>query len=433
MTATSTPTRPGTTLRVTCAVSYPWHMALEDDVRRVADGVRERLPSLSTAIARRLREEVPEFYLRDDPVLRAAEGETITTAVRDLLDSLIEDRPPPDHASDATLREARLAAQAGVDLYALLRTSRVGQALTWDCLLEVADELIPDAARRLPVLRHVSRYHFAWNDRVSVSVIEAYQREHDAFYLRGRDRKRRALVRDLLAGIPVSEAALGYGMRGRHLGIISWGATPEATIKKAAIALGWQALTVSGAADTVVGWLGRPTTKPSEDDDLSAIEVPSETFLALGQWANDAEGMRLTYRQAWQAYRVARIRPQPLTRYSAVALEALVLRDLPAVQDFVVEQLGPLYGADERAGVLRETLSAYFANGQNAASTALVIGVHERTVAYRLRSAEKWLGRSIAASRDELSIALRMYDLLRADERKGEALSTEQIFDHAPL
>ncbi|NEK87334.1 CdaR family transcriptional regulator [Blastococcus saxobsidens] len=408
-------------------------MTLEDDLRTLADGVRERLPALATKIARRLREEIPEFYLRDDPVLRAAESETITTSVRDILDGMTEERPPPEQASDTRLREARLAAQADVDLHALLRTSRVGQALTWDCILEVADELIPDSARRLPVLRHVSQYHFAWNDRVTASIIEAYQREYHAFYMQGRDRKRRALVRDLLAGIPVDEAALGYAMRGRHLGVIAWGAEPEATIKKAATALGWQSLSVSGAAGTVVGWLGRPSTRTTDDSDLSAVEVPRETHLAVGQYANDVEGMQRTYRQAWQAYRVARIHPQPLTRYSTIALEALVLRDLPAVRDFIVEQLGPLYGKDERAKVLRETLRAYFASGQNAAATASIIGVHERTVAYRLRSAEKVLERSIATARDELSIALRMYVLLQEDERTDLATLEDQVLGPAPL
>lgn len=408
-------------------------MTLDPDLRILADGVRERLPSLSDKIARRLREEIPEFYLRDDPVLRAAESETITTSIRDILDGITEERPPPERASDTRLREARLAAQADVDLHALLRTSRVGQALTWDCILEVADALIPDAARRLPVLRHVSQYHFAWNDKVTASIIEAYQAEYHAFYLQGRDRKRRALVRDLLAGIPVDEAALGYATRGRHVGLIAWGVAPEATIKKAAASLGWQALTVTGAAGTVVGWLGRPTTRPSADSDLSAADVPAETFLAVGKYANDVEGMRRTYRQAWQAYRVARLHPQPLTRYSAVALEALVLRDLPAVRDFVVEQLGPLHGGDERARVLRETLRAYFASGQNAATTAAMIGVHERTVAYRLRSAEKVLERSIVTARDELSIALRMYALLEEGEGADLASVENQVLGPAPL
>ena len=71
-------------------------MTLEDDLRILADGVRERLPALATKIARRLREEIPEFYLRDDPVLRAAESETITTSIRDILDGMTEERPPPE-------------------------------------------------------------------------------------------------------------------------------------------------------------------------------------------------------------------------------------------------------------------------------------------------------------------------------------------------
>jgi hypothetical protein len=408
-------------------------VTLEDDLQAVADGVRERLPELTTRIARRLRDEIPEFYLRDNPALRAGETESISSSIRDILDGVTEERPPPERASDARLREARLAAQADVDLHALLRTSRVGQALTWDCILEVADELMPQSSQRLPVLRHISQYQFIWNDRVNASIIEAYQQEYRAFYLQGRDRKRRALVRDLLAGIPVDESALGYSLRGRHLCVIAWGAAPEAAIKKAAASLGWQSLTVSGAAGTVVGWLGRPNTKIASDDDLSALDAAPETFLAVGQYGDNLDGMQRSYRQAWQAYRVAQIHPQPMTRYTSVALEALVLRDLPAVRDFIVEQLGPLYRSDERAKVLRETLSAYFASGQNAASTASVIGVHERTVAYRLRSAEKILDRSIATSRDELSIALRMYALLQEQERADLVALQDQVVGPAPL
>nr|WP_239521334.1 helix-turn-helix domain-containing protein [Blastococcus saxobsidens] len=144
--------------------------------------------------------------------------------------------------------------------------------------------------------------------------------------------------------------------------------------------------------------------------------------------------MRLTHRQAWQAYRVARIKGQPITWYRKVALEALVLRDLPAVRSFVRQELGPLYGTAERAVVLRETLRAYFASGQNAASAAAVIGVHERTVAYRLRSVEKWLGTSITSVRDELSVALRLSELFQgATEERDLTLQEEQAFDGAPL
>ncbi|NEK87350.1 PucR family transcriptional regulator [Blastococcus saxobsidens] len=409
-------------------------MTLEDDLRMLAQGVEARLPALTETIVRRLREEVPEFYKLDDPVLGDAESDAIAASLRDILDGLVEGRTPPEQASDRILREARLAAQADIDLHALLRTSRVGQAATWDCFLEVADELLPDAGQRLPVLRHASQYHFAWNDRVAASIIDAYQKERNAFYFHGRDRKRRALVRDLLAGIPVDEAALGYSLRGRHLGIVVWGDAPEAALKQLTNTLGWQSLTVTGTAGTVLGWIGRPAGKASGDDDLSRLSLPSGTHLACGEYMNDVEGMRLTHRQAWQAYRVARIKGQPITWYRKVALEALVLRDLPAVRSFVRQELGPLYGTAERAVVLRETLRAYFASGQNAASAAAVIGVHERTVAYRLRSVEKWLGTSITSVRDELSVALRLSELFQgATEERDLTLQEEQAFDGAPL
>lgn len=409
-------------------------MTLEDDLRTLAQGVSARLPALTETIVRRLREEVPEYYKRDDPLLGVAGEDAIAASLRDILDGLAQGRTPPEQASDSILREARLAAQADVDLHALLRTSRVGQAATWDCLLEVADELLPDAGQRLPVLRHASQYHFAWNDRVAASIIDAYQKERSAFFFHGRDRKRRAMVRDLLAGIPVDEAALGYSLRGRHLGIVVWGDAPEAALKQLTSALGWQSLTVTGTGGTVLGWIGRPAGKASGDDDLSRLSLPSGTHLACGEYANDVEGMRLTHRQAWQAYRVARIKAQPITWYRKVALEALVLRDLPAVRTFVRQELGPLYGTAERAVVLRETLRAYFASGQNAASTAAVIGVHERTVAYRLKSVEKWLGTSITAVRDELSVALRLSDLLNDENGERNLTATEEeALDSAPL
>lgn len=406
-------------------------MTLEDDLRTLARGVEACLPALTETIMRRLREEVPEYYKFDDPLLAAAEKEAVTASLRDILDGLVEGRTPPEHASDRILREARLAAQADVDLHALLRTSRVGQAATWDCFLEVADEVLPESGQRLPVLRHASQYHFAWNDRVTESVIDAYQKERNAFYFQGRDRKRRALVRDLLAGIPVDEAALAYSLRGRHLGIVLWGEAPEAALKQLTTTLGWQSLTVTGTGGTLLGWMGRPAGRASGDDDLSHLTMPPGTHLACGEYASDVEGMRLTHRQAWQAYRVARIKGEPITWYRRVALEALVLRDLPAVRSFVQRELGPLYGDAERAVVLRETLRAYFASGQNAASTAAIIGVHERTVAYRLRSVEKWLGTSITSVRDELSVALRLCDLLQ--DESGERDLPSRDDEAAPL
>lgn len=78
----------------------------------------------------------------------------------------------------------------------------------------------------------------------------------------------------------------------------------------------------------------------------------------------------------------------------------------------MVAELGPLGEADARTELLRLTLRTYFDTGQNAAATAARIRVHERTVAYRLRSIENRLGFPITERRDELSIALRLAEVL---------------------
>ena len=85
-----------------------------------------------------------------------------------------------------------------------------------------------------------------------------------------------------------------------------------------------------------------------------------------------------------------------------MALESVVLRDLPAARDFMMSELGPIGDDDPRTELLRGTLRAYFDTGQNAAATAARIQVHERTVAYRLKSIEDRLGFSISHRRDEL-------------------------------
>ena len=77
----------------------------------------------------------------------------------------------------------------------------------------------------------------------------------------------------------------------------------------------------------------------------------------------------------------------------------------------MARELHGLDGADARSGRLRETLRAYFASGQNASAAAALLGVHEHTVSYRLRTIEERLGRPVTARRAELETALRLLEL----------------------
>jgi DNA-binding PucR family transcriptional regulator len=101
-----------------------------------------------------------------------------------------------------------------------------------------------------------------------------------------------------------------------------------------------------------------------------------------------------------------------VTHYGEVALEALAAGDPDEARAFVVRELRGLEGDDARARRLRETLRAWFAAGQNAAATAAALGVHEQTVAARLRAVEERTGAPPAARRAELETALRLREYL---------------------
>ena len=388
-------------------------MTIEADLQAVAKAVRARIPALAAQIEHDTTAQVPELQGRDDPVLLEAEAPSILSALTSIADGLAGGRLPPDRASDAALREARVMAQAGIDLHSLLRTYRIGQSIMWDAILEETLRVVADDDRRVAVLKQASDYHYAWNDKVTESVIAAYQTEHNAYFFRSQDRKRRAVVNDLLRGVPTDTQHLGYNLATHHLAVVAWGSAPEVNIRALAVALDARHLTVSATSGTYIGWLGSATLGRTLDERPEALKAMADTYIAVGEIEQGTEGFRLSHRQAWQAYRVSKLKPRPVVRYRDVALESLMLRDRQAVKDFVARELAALEENDSRAGVLRETLEAYFRSGQNAASTAQSIHVHERTVAYRLRSIESRLGVTINSRRDELAVALRLAELLR--------------------
>lgn len=393
-------------------------MEIESGLRGVAHALEDRIPEVAAAINERIGTEVPEYEVSGDPVLLDVAERVPFEALRDIFFGLGHGREPPERATGSAIEEARLAAQANIDLQVLLRTYRVAQAVTWEAIVEEVERRIEDADTRMAILRLASRYHFAWNDRMMAIVIGVYQSERDAL-LRSRERRKRQVVRDLLDGLPADSSEIAYNLRGHHLGVVAWGQAADQAILKLARSLEGRALTIQGTGDTILGWIGGDGVAKPRGQMLAPFDVPAATYLAIGTPVFGREGFQLTHRQAWQAYRVARFKSQAVTLYSDVALESLLLQDVQSVRDFVQYSLGSMADDDERARVLRTTLLAYFSTGQNASSAAQLLGVHERTVAYRLRSVEKRLGISVARRRDELSIALRLIGVV------GGALNAE--------
>jgi len=117
-----------------------------------------------------------------------------------------------------------------------------------------------------------------------------------------------------------------------------------------------------------------------------------------------------------------------VTHYEEIALEALAGQNEPEAAAFVSHELAGIDGDDERSRTLRDTVSAYFAAAHNAAAAAAALGVHEQTVANRLRLVERRLGQPVTSRRAEVETALRLRSYLQppypAEERAGSGRSS---------
>jgi DNA-binding CsgD family transcriptional regulator len=233
--------------------------------------------------------------------------------------------------------------------------------------------------------------------------------------------RRLGLVRRVLEGARVDSAALGYPLDALHLGLVGWGAPDVAdTVRAFGEQLGELTLVVRAGEELAWGWTARRSPFARLEPREMAHLLGDGAFVAVGTPATGIEGFQRTHRQALAAQRIALRLSQQVTLYEHVALEAMASEDEASCEAFIVQELGPLAADDGRAARLRETLRAYIATGHNAASTAAVLGIHDQTVRYQLRSIETLLGRPITSRLAEIDLALRLHALFhRAREHGG--------------
>jgi PucR C-terminal helix-turn-helix domain/GGDEF-like domain len=383
-------------------------MSVEAALRTLARDLLARVEEIVDDYVARVAAEVPEFFAADEPAVVEATRASAREGYRFAFEELGAARDVPDRAPPAATEEARAAADTDVPLEALLRTYAVGHATAWDHILAGVERLQLDPATRTTVLRLTSRYAFAYVERLNELASDEYRRAR-RLYAWSRDRRRARLVRDLLEGVAATEQDLGYPLAAVHVAAISWGARPDRALAALAELLSGTLLQVAGPLETQWGWVAVDDGRDPAAG-LDRYAPPADTRVALGAPGRGRDGFRRSHEQAHAARAVALRTTEPVTRWHEVALEALVLHDERAARAFVREELGPLAAGDRRAAVLRQTLAAWFAAEHRAAGAAAVLGVHERTVSYRLRTIEQRLGHPIMARRTELEAALRLHD-----------------------
>jgi PucR C-terminal helix-turn-helix domain/GGDEF-like domain len=373
--------------------------------------VRSRSDILVERMLARCIAEVPHASVQDDPDVAAAMRESCHANLRTSLAEIERaDHPLATGPPSGALDEARTTAQAGVPLDALLQTYRIGHAVVWEAMVMAVGELPDlDDQRRTEVLLHCSRYAFAYVDRVMPVVAAEHTQERDRL-IRGREHRRAQLVRDAIDGVPVDSGELGYDLSGCHRAAVGWGRNGEEALRALAASLSARPLTIAAAGQTVWGWVGGAHDDGAIRRAAAALHL-TDGGLALGGPATGSRGFAESHHQARGARRIGMAIGARVVHFADVALECLMLADETAARAFVTAELAPLdVGRDGRK--LRDTLTAYFASGFNAAAAAAALNVNDRTIAYRLSTIEERLGRPVRARQTELQAAMRVERVL---------------------
>lgn len=386
---------------------------VERILRGLASDLEEEIDDLVETMLVRMRDEVPDFDVESRPELLDVLSASCYGNVRAALQALGGDREPPQSLPAEASDEARVTARAGVSLASLIHTYRVGHAVVWDRLLALVGEAELTPASRQAVLQIGSRYLFTYIDAGCGLVTDEYTRERDRL-VRSSIQRRVQLVRDVLGGASVGSGELGYDLDAEHLAVIAEGLEAELALHHLATSLDRNLLTVTVAERTVWAWLG--SQGRAEEDlqgRLAAFRPPRETRLAYGEPAWGAAGFRVSHEQALAAHRVGTRLREQVVRYDDVALEAALLVDGHVARRFVERELGPLIGDDDRSVKLLRTLEAYLSTGLNASAAGAVLGIGDRTVAYRIRGIEDLLGRTVSVRSAELGAALRLHRVFK--------------------
>ena len=230
--------------------------------------------------------------------------------------------------------------------------------------------------------------------------------------MRSADAVRRETLEQMLGGeVPDTGAAgarLGYDLRRWHTAFVVWGDTEDADVESSAAAVGGpNTLLVPLGTGMVAGWAPGPVAAPdgAEPGSRAAIGAPGEGL----------DGFRRSHAEALEARRVARLSglSSPV-RYDDIALVALLTKDADQAERFARAVLGELIGGGDATRKLSLTVLTVLELQGSPRRAAQRLGVHENTVAKRIRSAEALLGWPIDERPSELLAALTIAQALDA-------------------
>lgn len=392
--------------------------AVTDLLREVAGDLLADVDRLAPALTGHLLEQIPELG-SGDPELAAETLASTASNLNQILRMLkggtsAESLVMPVEAAEFV----RGLALRGIPLPALLRSYRLGHGWFWSHMATAIAARADDPVLLARAQEQGSDFLFAYIDRMSGALVEAYGSERERL-VRSAERLRADTVRAILAdeGVDATVASgrLRYALDRHHVAVRVSGNTAalDRAVAEVSTALGSsEPLVVTSAMASLDGWIA--SAGPFGAEALSALrayEPPAEVRVAVGRPGHGIDGFRRSHAEAQHAARVATLAgpvAAAVTSYADVEVVSLMSGDLPRARAFVAGQLGPLAVDDDAMGRLRETLLAFLLTGGSTSQTAKDLFVHHNTVTYRVKRAEELLGRRVTDDLLGLTAALKL-------------------------
>ncbi|MDT5068983.1 MAG: hypothetical protein QOK02_5138, partial [Mycobacterium sp.] len=284
--------------------------------------------------------------------------------------------PVPPNTGPEPMNIAREVARRGLTAFTL-DAYRVGEAVAWRRLMEIAFELTSDPGELHELLDVCSRSISAFIDGTLARIAAQIDQERDDL-TRGTHAERRETVALILDGAPIprkrAEARLGYALTGPHTAAVIWSddsAGDMARLDGAAEALGHAAgvrpLTIF--ASTATRWVWVPGRSISTVALHDSIESMPDIRVAIGPSANNIDGFRRSHFDAITTQQMmARLNsPQRVAQFADVELVALITADTDRATEFVHNTLGNFEAADSE---LQESVRVFVEEQCNASRAA---------------------------------------------------------------
>ena len=332
--------------------------------------------------------------------------------------------PPPEALAYAKEYVHR---QHGFEL--LQRAYRTAQASFSQMWLEHLRTRSGDVDELAQTFGFFNDWLFAWVETLESRLTEYYMAERER-HLRGATAMRAEEVGEILAGASVdilaTSSRLRYELDRDHVAFVIWAGEAQLDRANGHLLFGAMEQLAAETAE-LIGALDHLTVPlhgylacwGGFRGPAAVGELPPQFLagsrrglgVALGQLGKGIAGFQRSHEEALLARRVHQLR-QPVSgscvRFEDVALDVLLMQNPAEASRFVKQQLGELADGTDAASRLRATVAVFLQENASFLHAARRLGVHENTVAYRIRRAEQLLGRELKSSQVELQAALRL-------------------------